>query len=42
MNAGMKLAAALILTAACAALGWSAALKQTRRATSCAPWPSGA
>ena len=32
MNAGMKLAAALILTAACAALGWSAALKQTRRA----------
>ena len=32
MNAGMKLALAMILTAACAGLGWSAALRQTRRA----------
>jgi len=31
MNAGLKLAAAAVLTAACAGLGWSAALKQTRR-----------
>jgi len=31
MDAGMRLAAALALTAACAGLGWSAAQRQTRR-----------